>query len=254
MSAGISANPAPSCVPDALPVRARRLLKVGGVTPFSATDYPGQLATVIFVQGCPWRCGYCHNPHLHLRTAQSVLHWPKILALLQRRVGLIDAVVFSGGEAATDPALAEAIHAVRALGFRIGLHSAGTYPQRLAELLPLLDWIGLDIKAPFEHYQRITGFADSGRAARASLDAVLASGIDYECRTTLHPALLPENEILELAQALAALQVQNYALQVFRAQGCNDAALNAASMLNYPAEGLVQRVSALFPKFTLRPA
>jgi pyruvate formate lyase activating enzyme len=70
----------------------------------------------------------------------------------------------------------------------------------------------------------------------------------------LHPALLSESEILELAQALAALQVQNYALQVFRAQGCNDAALNVASMLNYPAEGLVQRVSAMFPKFTLRPA
>jgi anaerobic ribonucleoside-triphosphate reductase activating protein len=174
--------------------------------------------------------------------------------LLERRVGLIDAVVFSGGEATTDPALAEAMAETRALGFRIGLHSAGTYPQRLATLLPLLDWIGLDIKAPFEHYRRITTVEGSGAAARASLEAVLASGVAYECRTTLHPALLAEAEILELAQTLAQMKVQNYALQVFRATGCQDAALNAASTQGYPGTVLVQRVAALFRHFTLRRA
>src|SRR2546425_1022480 len=87
--------------------QARRWPKVGGVTPFSATDYPGKLAAVIFIQGCPWRCGYCHNPHLQLRTGASLLRWPQVIDLLQRRVGLIDAVVFSGGEPTTDPALGD---------------------------------------------------------------------------------------------------------------------------------------------------
>ena len=48
-------------------------LKVGGVTPFSATDYPGKLAAVVFVQGCPWRCGYCHNPHLQPRCSDVLV-------------------------------------------------------------------------------------------------------------------------------------------------------------------------------------
>ncbi len=247
-------NPVLNCVPNPAPDSARRLLKVGGVTPFSATDYPGQLAAVVFAHGCPWRCGYCHNPHLQERPAHSELHWPKVLDLLTRRIGLIDAVVFSGGEATTDPALGEAMTEVRALGFKIGLHSAGTYPQRLADLLPLVDWIGLDIKAPFEHYQRITGIAASGDAARASLDAVLASNVDYECRTTLHPALLPPAEIIELAQTLARMRVKNYALQVFRAQGCNDTSLNAVPTHGYPDQATLRQVAALFPRFTLRNA
>jgi len=234
---------------------SRQPLKVGGVTPFSATDYPGQLAAVVFVQGCPWRCGYCHNPHLLERGGGSgAPDWAAVLALLRRRVGLIDAVVFSGGEATTDPALPDAMAQARALGFRIGLHSAGTTPRRLAQLLPLLDWIGLDIKAPFDRYPRITQTEGSGEAARASLEAVLASGIDYECRTTLHPDLLAPDDILELAHTLAALGVGNYALQIFRAQGCSDAALNAAPLHDYPGRALVEQVAALFPRFTLRQA
>lgn len=62
--------------------RAALQLKVGGITPFSATDYPGKLALVVFVQGCPWRCGYCHNPHLQTRTDDSPLAWADVLALL----------------------------------------------------------------------------------------------------------------------------------------------------------------------------
>ena len=83
-----------------------RLLKVGGVAPFTATDYPGQLAAVLFVQGCPWRCGYCHNTHLQPRTREGAVSWAKVMSFLARRVGLIDAVVFSGGEPTSDPALA----------------------------------------------------------------------------------------------------------------------------------------------------
>lgn len=60
-------------------------LKVGGLTPFSATDYPGKLAAVVFVQGCPWRCGYCHNPHLQARTPQGAMPWQDVLTWLRRR-------------------------------------------------------------------------------------------------------------------------------------------------------------------------
>lgn len=229
-----------------------RLLKVGGVTAFTATDYPGQLAAVVFVQGCPWRCAYCHNPHLQERPAVGALHWPRVLDTLRRRVGLIDGVVFSGGEPTMDPALAGAMAEVKALGFKVGLHTACIYPARLAAVLPLVDWVGFDIKAPFERYARITGVEDSGAQARACAEAIVASGVDYECRTTIHPSLLREDEVLELADTLAGIGVENYALQMFRPQGCSDSALNAVATAGYPSGAALARISARFARFTLR--
>jgi pyruvate formate lyase activating enzyme len=231
----------------------RRLLMVGGITPFTATDYPGKLAAVVFVQGCPWRCGYCHNTHLQPRLSDSPLQWPRIGELLQRRVGLIDAVVFSGGEPTIDPALPDAIREVRELGFHVGLHSGGIYPERLTEVLPLLDWIGFDAKAPFDQrYERVTGVANSGIQALKSAQQVIAAKVECEFRTTIHPDLLDESDIMELAQTLSAMGVTNYALQVFRAHGCGSKSLTAAPLRGYPGEKLVRELGALFPRFILR--
>ena len=75
-------------------------LRIGGFVPFSTVDDPDHLAAVVFCQGCPWRCRYCHNPHLqpvHTLTANS-LHWEDVEATLRDRRGLLDSVVFSGGE------------------------------------------------------------------------------------------------------------------------------------------------------------
>ncbi len=248
MSASILASSQRSAATEA----NQRSLKVGGITPFTATDYPGKLAAVVFVQGCPWQCEYCHNPHLQLRLQKSPLPWSRVLALLEKRVGLIDAVVFSGGEPTLDPALPDAIADVRKLGFEIGLHSGGAYPKQLKAILPLLDWIGLDVKAPFDRYARITGVAESGKSAHASAEAVLESGVSHEFRTTFHQALLSEGEVAELAQTLAGMGVRNFALQGFRAQGCKSSDLKKVSGTGALGEDLVRRVSGLFPKFTLR--
>jgi pyruvate formate lyase activating enzyme len=231
---------------------SRRQPRVGGVTPFTATDYPGKLAAVIFLQGCPWRCGYCHNQHLQQRTSEAGLQWPEVMSLLARRTGLIDAVVFSGGEPTTDPALGAAILQAKALGFEIGLHTAGTYVKRLEAVLPMIDWVGVDVKAPFGLYQRITGVEGSGQHALASANLVIASGVDHEFRTTIHPSLLQEDEIYEMAVNLAGMGVKSYALQVFRPTGCNNPVLNAVSTAGYPSETLLRKVEPLFPKFTLR--
>ena len=126
-----------------------RSLQVGGLTPFTTIDYPGQLAAVVFVQGCPWRCGYCHNPHLQPRAPAPRPRWRAVLAFLRRRARACSTrVVFSGGEPTLDPALPHAVARRARLGFGVGLHTAGIYPQRLQALLPRLDWVGLDVKAP----------------------------------------------------------------------------------------------------------
>lgn len=227
-------------------------LKVGGLTPFSATDYPGKLAAVVFVQGCPWRCGYCHNPHLQARTPEGVMPWRDVLTLLRRRVGLVDAVVFSGGEACMDPQLARAMLEVKQLGFQIGLHTACIYPQRLNEVLPLVDWVGFDIKAAFADYRSITRVAGSGNPARDCARAIIASGVAHECRTTIHRQLHSEEQLLALAATLANMGVQDYVLQAFRAEGCNDASLADDSAIGYPAAATLAQIGAMFPRFTFR--
>ncbi len=80
--------------------------------------------------------------------------WRDVLRSLKAAVGLLDGVVFSGGEPTLQPALLDAVHAARSLGFRIGLHTAGILPERFAPLLPWIDWVGFDVKAPFGAYSR----------------------------------------------------------------------------------------------------
>lgn len=233
--------------------RAKRL-KVGGITPFSATDFPGKLAAVVFVQGCPWRCSYCHNPHLQSRAASAFTDWPHVLKLLQRRIGLIDAVVFSGGEPTIDPALEDAMHDVRQLGLGVALHTAGAYPRRLAEVLPLVDWVGLDAKATDHQYDQITGRRGSVKAWQASADLILNSGVPYEFRTTVHPLLHSASDLLHLATDLQTLRVRHYAVQGFRAVGCTDQTLTSTGPQELPGAELIAQLRRGFEHFTLRRA
>jgi len=207
-------------------------LAIGGVVPFSTADWPGRLAAVLFLQGCPWRCGYCHNPHLqpapgdrsHPGADGAVFG-----AWLAHRRGLLDAVVFSGGEPTAQRALDGAMREVADAGFAVGLHTGGAYPRRLAAVLPRVDWIGFDLKAPADGYRAVTGVAGSEHAATESLRLVLASGVDAEVRTTVHPSLVDPDALLRLADDLAALGVSRWVLQPFRPAGCADASLVSAA-------------------------
>jgi pyruvate formate lyase activating enzyme len=194
-------------------------LRVGGLARLSACDWPGELAATVFCQGCPWRCAYCHNPHLLPARGIDETPWPDALAFLGKRRGLLDGVVFSGGEPTLQAGLPAAIQAVRAMGFRIGLHTAGPYPERLAAALPLLDWVGFDVKAPFDAYPRITGVPGSGEKARASLRRLLESGVAYETRTTVHPGLLDDAAMTRLRSDLSTLGAQRHRVQPYRAVG-----------------------------------
>ncbi len=139
-------------------------LRVGGFVPLTTIDYPDHLACVVFCQGCAWRCGYCHNPELLAVQGAAQITWPQVLRFLQQRQGLLDAVVFSGGEATLQNALLPAMQQVKALGFKVGLHSAGIKPSALARLLPWLDWLGFDLKGPRELIDPITGVRGSAEA------------------------------------------------------------------------------------------
>lgn len=177
-------------------------LQVGGFVPFTTVDFPGKLSAVVFCQGCPWRCSYCHNPHLQ-PFARGCLVWQEILAQLRERRGFLDAVVFSGGEPTAQRALPQAMRDVRDLDYLIGLHTAGMYPEKLGCMLPLVDWVGFDVKAPLdERYARLTGRAGSADAVAQSLLLLLDSGVDHQIRTTLEPRQLDERACADLARWL----------------------------------------------------
>lgn len=227
-------------------------IRIGGLVPLSLTDYPGQLSAVVFCQGCPWRCAYCHNPHLLERRGATEIAWPDVLAFLARRRRLLDAVVFSGGEPTLHAGLPAAIHAVKDMGFAIGLHTAGVHPRRLRAVLPLLDWIGMDIKAPFEDYPRITGVAGSGARALESMKLVIASGIAHEFRTTVHPALLTHEAIFDIARVLRRHGARRYALQEFRAQGCTASGLKTEAPGEEIDAALAHAIARGFEAFEVR--
>ncbi len=194
--------------------RTRGKLRVGGFTPLSTTDYPGELCAVVFCQGCPWRCVYCHNPELiPPQNPAGGLSWERITAFLRRRRGLLDALVFSGGEPTLQRALEAAVAQVKTMGFKVGLHTAGMYPQRLARLLPLLDWVGLDIKALPERYHEIVSVAGSGDAPWRSAAMLAAAGLAHEIRITVDPSLLPVDEVAQILAALRNLGCRNLVLQ-----------------------------------------
>lgn len=203
-------------------VRARDL-PIAGLTPLSLCDWPGRLVATVFVQGCPWRCTYCHNATILDLRAPGAVPWQQVLDLLARRQGRLDGVVFSGGEATSQPALAAAMRAVRAEGFAVGLHTAGAYPRRLPELLPWVDWVGLDIKAPRGKYARITGVQASADKAFDSLQILLDAGVDLQVRTTMDPTVLTAHDAALLIGQLRALGVTEHELQQVRDTGTSAA-------------------------------
>lgn len=232
------------------------MLRVGGFTPLSTTDWPDHLAAVVFVQGCPWRCVYCHNTELQARDGGQPGGWLHALGTLARRKGLIDGVVFSGGEPTLDPQLPDAIDAVRHLGFKVGLHTAGIYPAKLNAILPYLDWVGLDIKADFGDYESVTGIPQSGlptwRSLQSLLQAVRQQGLALEVRTTYHPTLHSDAQMEALATSLAHMGVKEWVIQQMRDEGKASSPETWGTTSAPPSPALLDRLRATGLAITVR--
>lgn len=191
-------------------------LRIGGLTPFSGVDYPGALCAVVFCQGCPLRCVYCHNGDLIDPHTAPSLRWADVEAHLDRRSGLLDAVVFSGGEPLIQRGLEAAAARVKARGFKVGLHTSGAAPPRLKRMLSHLDWVGLDLKAPFDDYEALTGVAAAGGKAQRALDILAAANIPFEARTTVWPSQSSVKALVALAGAAQAAGAERFVLQQAR--------------------------------------
>lgn len=194
-------------------------IQIGGLVSFTTIDYPGKLAAVLFLCGCPFRCAYCSNPHL-IPVKDGEYDPEKIFEWLQNRVGKLEGVVFSGGEALMQmDATIDYMRRVRDLGFKIGLHTNGFYPDALKKSSDIVDWVGLDFKATRARYKDLTGLDVAYDRMIESLQYWVSTGRGLEVRTTCDPRFISKDDLLEIAKICSEMGVKNFAVQKYRPNG-----------------------------------
>ncbi|BAL81698.1 anaerobic ribonucleoside-triphosphate reductase activating protein [Caldisericum exile] len=161
-------------------------IRIGAFQKFSLVDYPNKTCAIIFTLGCNFRCPFCHNRELVLPTLfpEEIL-FESIEDFLKSRVGLLDAVEFTGGEPLIYKDLVKIVKRIKDMGFLVKLDTNGSFPDRLKEILPFVDYIAMDIKAPLERYSEAIGVNVLGNIIRESVQIIKNSGKDYEFRTTV---------------------------------------------------------------------
>ncbi|MFG6158812.1 anaerobic ribonucleoside-triphosphate reductase activating protein [Halomonas sp. 1390] len=224
-------------------------LPVASLTALSTTDFPGRRAAVIHLQGCPLQCGYCEVSEMAVPRRGDPGEWPAMHAFLMARTEGLDAVVFSGGEPTLHADLPRAVKQARALGLAVGLQTAGPYPERLADLLPRLDWVALDIKGRGRDVDRICGRRGIWQPLARSLSLLLEGATPFECRTTVHWRDFSLDDLERLAMTLADCGVRHYALQLARLERCRDPDYCLPVAGAPPREALAALVRRLAPHF-----
>ncbi len=199
------------------------------LTKFTHLDFQNHLSCIIWFSGCNMRCDYCYNKTI-VFSKNNHYSFNDILDFLKTRVGLLEAVVLSGGEATTHN-LVEFCQEIKKLGFLIKLDTNGVNYNAIKELLEcnLLDFIALDYKAPKDKFFTITHLNKYDEFSK-TLQLLIASDINFEVRTTLHNDLLNVNDINSIIDDLVQRGYKkNYYLQKFLDTGKNIANLSSAT-------------------------
>ena len=197
-----------------------------GIEKLSLVDFDGKIACTLFTGGCNYRCPFCHNSPLIKE--QPFLDLNEILAYLEKRKKMLDAVVISGGEPTLHKNLPDILKVLKELGYVIKLDTNGTNPKMLKELIEdkLIDYVAMDIKGSLNNYHLITGvnnpLLDN---IKESINVLKKSNIDFEFRTTLvkeYHTLEIINEMKELLKGTKKLYLQKFILR----DTCLDQSLN----------------------------
>jgi len=196
-------------------------LRIAHLLETSLIDYPGRVAAVLFTAGCSFRCPFCHNAELVLPEkvcALRLLDLDEVLAFLAERRGFLDGLVVTGGEPTIQEDLASLLTEVKRLGLLVKLDTNGARPEVLIDLFEreLVDYVALDVKAPFERYPEFAGVEVDLEDIRRSIALVREKAPDYEFRTTVAPGLRVED--LRVIAALLA-SAKRWFLQPFAVPG-----------------------------------
>ena len=179
-------------------------MKIVGIQKLTLLDYPGKVACTVFLNGCNFRCPYCHNWEL-LGDAEEVMNMEELLTFLRKRQGILDGVCITGGEPTLHPELPALLRAVRELGYAVKLDTNGYRPEVLGAILDggLVDYVAMDLKNGPEGYGETVGLAHAELAKiRESIGLLTASGTQFELRTTVVKPLHSVKSITSMANWL----------------------------------------------------
>ena len=202
-------------------------MKIAGVQKTTLIDYPDQIASIIFTQGCNFSCPYCHNSNLiPLKNKDSSYYSVEnILDFLNSQKEFIDGVVITGGEPTLQQGLKEFIEKIKAKGLKVKLDTNGSTPKLIKELIDkkLVDYIAMDVKSSFASNREIIGKDGFETVITDSIKLIKNSTINYEFRTTVVPTLHDKKEIEEIAKLVEGANC--HYLQNFKAKNTLDSKL-----------------------------
>ena len=192
-----------------------------GLVKFTLVDYPGKIGCIIFSGGCNLRCPFCHNPCLVFDPAsQPRVTEKEFFHFLERRRGLLEGVVFSGGEPLLHADMPEFLARVKELGYKIKLDTNGSNPELLSEIIKnkLVDRVAMDIKNAPEEYARTIGLESFDIApVERSKEMLLSGETDYEFRTTVVKGIHTKESLIGAAKWIEG--AKEYYLQQFKDSG-----------------------------------
>ena len=188
-------------------------MQIGGVQKTSLLDYPDKISAIVFTYGCNFRGGYCHNPELIVMKNEPAWTIAGFFEFLNTRKGKLDGVVVTGGEPCLQKGLIDFIKQIKDMGFLVKLDTNGTFPSVLKEVLPFVDYIAMDIKAPLYKYKTITKVNIDTEKIKESINIIMNSGIDYEFRTTVVKSQLNMEDFEAIGELIKG--AEKYYLQKF---------------------------------------
>ncbi|MCX6558962.1 MAG: anaerobic ribonucleoside-triphosphate reductase activating protein [Candidatus Aminicenantes bacterium] len=193
------------------------MVAIKGLEKFAPKDFPGFIASTVFLAGCNFRCPYCHNPDLILQPDRLAdIPMDLFLAYLDARKGWLEGVCVTGGEPLLTDDLEGFLSILKAKGLLVKLDTNGSRPDRLRAVLEagLADRVALDVKAPPERYREVTGAKSADPEAVAqSAEVLRASGLPYLLRTTVVPGLIDASDIEAIGRWMlgaAVFQIQQF--------------------------------------------
>ncbi|HPO06104.1 MAG TPA: pyruvate formate-lyase-activating protein [Candidatus Gracilibacteria bacterium] len=127
-----------------------KVLPIHSVETFGTHEGPG-IRLVIFVQGCPLRCLYCHNPDTQDLQFTKSLSMEEVLAILDKQrpyLGKNGGITISGGEPLLYAGFIEELFTkLQAAGYHTVLDSSGAiWNEEVKKTLDKTDLLLLDVK------------------------------------------------------------------------------------------------------------
>lgn len=188
-------------------------MRIGGLQKLTLLDFPGHVACTVFLQGCNFRCPFCHNTSLVMGTDE--ISEDEVLRFLNTRQGLLEGVAITGGEPLLSKELPDFLRKIKALGFKTKVDTNGSFPEKLRSLIGdgLVDYVAMDVKNSPEKYAETAGSDGMLDNVRQSVALLMNSAVPYEFRTTVVDELHEPSDFEAIGKWLKG--AQRYFLQGF---------------------------------------